>query len=149
MSINFFGRGVTSGALVVAILDTGSRTRSRTVGTVLLAVAGLCSAVIAFFPTDIPPGAGISPTTVQGLVHVVGATTGFILALAAFWVLSFWAPGRTRAGGVSLLVASAGLVFLGISIVAVPDVLGLAERMCLLGILGWVFVAACKLRAAD
>jgi hypothetical protein len=40
-----------------------------------------------------------------------------------------------------------GLVFLGISIIAFPDVLGLAERICLVGILGWVFVVARSLRA--
>jgi hypothetical membrane protein len=87
MSINFFGRGITSAALIVALASTGPRSRRRTIGMVLLAVAGFCSALIAFFPTDIPAREGISPSTASGLVHVIGASSGFVVALAAFWVL--------------------------------------------------------------
>jgi hypothetical membrane protein len=146
MSINFFGRGITSAALVVAILSTTPRSLMRTTGTVLLAVAGLCSALIAFFPTDIPSHGGVAPSTVHGVIHVVGASSGFVLALAAFWTLTVWVPKRSRAVYAFLGIASVGLVFLGISIVAFPQVLGLAERVCLVGILGWVFVVARHLR---
>jgi hypothetical membrane protein len=146
MSINFFGRGITSAALIVAIVGTSPRGRPRAVGVSLLAAAGVCSAVIAFFPTDIPASAGVSPSTAHGLVHVVGATSGFVLALASFGVLSFWRPARSRAAGAFLGLASGGLAFLAISIVAIPSVLGLAERVCLVGILGWVFVVAWGLR---
>jgi hypothetical protein len=48
---------------------------------------------------------------------------------------------------VFLGVASVGLVFLGLTVVAIPNLLGLAERVCLAGILGWVFVVARNLRA--
>jgi hypothetical membrane protein len=147
MSINFFGRGVTSAMLIVAIVSTGPRARLRTIGVWLLAVAGLCSALIAFFPTDIPARAGIAPSTVHGLVHVVGASSGFVFALAAFWLLTFWLPVRPLAAVVFLGVASVGLVFLGLTVVAIPNLLGLAERVCLAGILGWVFVVARNLRA--
>ena len=146
MSINFFGRGITSAALIVAILATAPRSRTRTAGATLLAVAGLCSAVIAFFPTDIPAHGGLAPSTASGVVHIVGATSGFVLALAAFWVLRFWMPATRKAADGFLGVASAGLVFLGVSIVAQPHILGLAERICLVGILGWVFVVALHLR---
>jgi hypothetical membrane protein len=146
MSINFFGRGITSSALIVAIVATAPRTRVRTLGASLLGAAGFCSALIAFFPTDIPAHAAIAPTTVHGFVHVVGATSGFVLALAAFWALTFWMPRRPRSADVFLGVASIGLVFLGISIVGIPEVLGLAERICLVGILGWVFVVARRLQ---
>jgi hypothetical membrane protein len=146
MSINFFGRGVTSAALIVAIAATAPRSRLRTFGTSLLAVAGFCSALIAFFRTDIPTHAGVAPTTVHGFIHVIGATSGFVLALAAFWMLTLWMPRRPRAADVFLGIASIGLVFLGISIVWIPEVLGLAERICLAGILGWVFVVARRLR---
>jgi hypothetical membrane protein len=146
MSINFFGRGITSAALIVAIVGTGPRSRTRMAGATLLAIAGLCSALIAFFPTDIPARGGVAPSTVPGLLHVIGATSGFVLALAAFWVLRFWMPTTRKAADAFLGVATAGLVFLGFSIVAQPEVLGLAERICLVGILGWVFVVAVQLR---
>ena len=149
MSINFFGRGITSAALIVAIVSTGPRARLRTIGAGLLAVAGVCSALIAFFPTDIPSRGGVAPSTVHGIVHVVGASSGFVFALAAFWLLTFWLPERSRVADAFLGVASIGLVFLGVTVVAVPDLLGLAERVCLLGILGWVFVVARKLRSAS
>ena len=154
MAINFFGRGVTSTAMIVAILLTGPRARLRTIGTSLFAVAGLCSAVIAFFPTDIPAlsGRGEPPTTVHGFIHLAGASTGFVFALAAFWVLTFWIPGRRLWAALFLGLASLGLVFLALTIVVVPGLpglpglLGLAERICLAGILGWVFVVALDLR---
>jgi hypothetical membrane protein len=146
MSVNFFGRGITSGALLAAILATAPRTRARATGVALLAIAGLCSALIAFFPTDIPTHGGVAPSTVSGIVHVVGATSGFVLALAALWVFRFWRPAKRKSADVFLGIASAGIVFLGFSILARPEVLGLAERICLIGILGWVFVIALHLR---
>jgi hypothetical membrane protein len=148
MSINFFGRGITSAALIVAIVLTRARGTTRTVGASLLTAAGFCSALIAFFPTDIAAVAtgNIRPATVHGTIHIAGATTGFVLALAAFWVLTFWVPNRPRAADAFLGIASIGLVFLGVTIVAFPALLGLAERICLVGILGWVFVVAGSVR---
>jgi hypothetical membrane protein len=148
MSINFFGRGITSAALIVAIVSTGPRARLRTIGFTLLAVAGVCSALIAFFPTDIPRQGGVAPSTIHGIVHVAGASSGFVLALAAFWFLTFWLPERSRVADAFLGVASIGLVFLGLTVVAIPSLLGLAERVCLVGILGWVFVVGRKLWSA-
>jgi hypothetical membrane protein len=145
MSINFFGRGVTSAMLIVAIVSTGPRARLRTIGVWLLAVTGLCSALIAFFPTDIPARAGIVPSTVHGIVHIVGASSGFVLVLGALWLLTFWLPERPLVADIFLCVASLGLVILGVTIIAIPTLLGLAERVCLIGILGWVFVVARKL----
>ena len=152
MAINFFGRGVTSAATIALVLLTAPRTRRRTVGVGLFAVAGFCSALIAFFPTDIPEvlGEPIHPTTWHGVIHLVGASTGFLFALAAFWVLTFWLPVSDdrpqRLRGFFLALASAGLVFLAVTIVATPALLGLAERICLAGILGWVMVVAIELK---
>jgi hypothetical membrane protein len=148
MSINFFGRGITSAALIIAIYTSAPRNRLRTFGSVLLGVAGFCSALIAFFPTDIPAEPSIAPSTLHGIVHIAGASSGFVLALAAFWVLTFWMPDRTRAADVFLGIASAGLVLLGVTIIAIPELLGLAERICLAGVLGWVFVVARRLGSA-
>ena len=154
MAINFFGRGITSAAAIVAIRLTGPRSRTRTLGAALFAVAGACSALIAFFPTDIPAvsGTGAVATTWHGAVHLAGASTGFVFALAAFWVLTFWLrrmglPARVRvAAAVFLAAASIGLAFLAVTIIAAPGLLGLAERICLAGILGWVFVLGVGMR---
>jgi hypothetical membrane protein len=148
MSVNFVIRFLSAIALVVAILATGPRTAVRTAGAVLLTVAGLFSALIAVFPTDIPRTAGVAQTTLAGTIHLIGASTGFVAALAAFWVLLFWTPARSRASVAFLTVASVGFVALVVSIEAVPDVLGLTERVCVAGILGWVFVVARTLRRA-
>ena len=146
MSINFFGRGITCAALIAAVLLTADARRRRTVGVWLLGVAGFCSALIAFFPTDIPARPGIGPSTAHGVIHVAGATTGFVFALASFWVLASWLPRRARAADAFLGIATVGLVLLGVSIVAVPALLGVTERICLVGILGWVFITARSLR---
>jgi len=121
MTINFCGRGVTSAALVVAILTTGPPTARRTVGSALRGVAGFCSAFIAFFAIDVRSREGIAPSTTHGLVHIVGASSGFVFALAPFWALSFWAPARSRATSAFLLVASTGLLALAASIAAFPE----------------------------
>jgi hypothetical membrane protein len=145
MAINFFGRGVTCAALILALASGTPRARARDAGLALFAIAGFCSALIAFFPTDIDaPGAGAGATTWHGTVHVVGASTGFVFALAAFWVLTLsrQAATTTVAVRVFLAVATAGLLFLAVTIVWLPAVFGLAERICLVGILGWVFVVA-------
>jgi hypothetical membrane protein len=153
MAINFFGRGITCAAAIGAVLLTGPRTRLRTVGCALLAVAGVCSALIAFFPTDIArSGTGVTAATGHGTVHLIGASTGFVFALSAFWVLTLWLrrvdrPAGIRAAAAGFLgIASAGLLFLALTLVATPALFGLAERICLAGILGWVLVLGLGIR---
>jgi hypothetical membrane protein len=153
MAINFFGRGVTSAAAIGAVLLTGPRTRLRSWGVILFAVAGVCSALIAFFPTDVSaPGERQRGETAHGLVHLAGASTGFVFALAAFWVLTHWIRRQDALGGINLpatiavMVASAGMLFLAVTLVWTPGLFGLAERICLAGILAWVFVVALRLR---
>ena len=151
MAINFFGRGLTCAALIVAIARSGQASRAKTVGLALFAVAGFCSALIAFFATDIARGG--AATTVHGTIHVAGASTGFVFALAAFWVLQFWAPQSWRpqrqrvTSTIFLGVATAGLAFLGSTMIWFPDGFGLAERICLVGILGWVFTTGLSVRS--
>jgi hypothetical protein len=153
MAINFFGRGVTSAAAIVALVGTGPRGGLKTVGMSLFGVAGACSALIAFSPTDVAlVGTAVAHPTVHGTIHIIGASSGFVFALAAFWLLTIWGwrVDALRTSRVPLAVflaaASAGLVFLGITIAAAPRVFGLAERICLAGILGWVFVIAFAIR---
>jgi len=148
MNLNFLARAAMTFCVLVVVAHVGPNTVMRRLGSLLLALAGLCSAALVFFPTDVnaPGEFGIAPTTTVGAVHVAFATTGFLLALAAMTLLTIWMRGVPslarvrRAAAVMLGVAVAGLVSLAVSIAWVPSVLGLTERLCLLGILGWAFV---------
>ena len=141
-TINYLGRGVTCAFAIVAIAS-GTRTgRRRTVGLLFFGVTGLCGALVAFFPTDVV--AGGQAVTVHGHVHVVAATVGFTCALAAFWILRHLV--KTRLTDAFLLIATVGLVFLAVTVVGVPALFGLAERISLVGILGWIFVTCLRIR---
>lgn len=146
MNLNFLARG---GALA----SFGPRSRLRQTGLGLMLFAGVCSAALAFLPTDIPPSdaPGLAPTTALGAAHLVVAAAGFIAALIAFGALTWWLRGTAlRAAfpaAVTLTgVAAAGLVSLGVSAVLAPGVIGLAERVCLAGVLGWVIVVSVAVR---
>lgn len=152
MSINFFGRAILCACAILAIARVGESTRARRVGIALFAVAGFCSGALAFFPTDIHPDGGVATSTTSGAIHLGLASTGFVVALVAFGVLTQWLRGirslasTARAALVALTVAGGGLIALAISIAFFPGVLGLMERICLAGILAWVFVVANGIR---
>ena len=152
MSINFFGRAILSTCAIIAIALTGSTTRTKRVGMTLFGVAGVCSGALAFFPTDIHTGGGISSTTPSGAIHITLATAGFLAAFAAFLVLTRWirrTPELRAAHGGAVafvVVAAVGLASLAVTIVWVHALLGLAERVCLAGILGWAFVVSRGIR---
>ncbi|WP_427016378.1 DUF998 domain-containing protein [Pseudarthrobacter sp. P1] len=151
MGLNFLGRAATTLCMVAAIGGTGPVTGPRRTGMVLLAGAAASSATLAFFPTDIAAGGGIGSGdhTTGGLVHLWVAGAGFAAALSAVLVLTPWlrtSPGLAPvapAGVVFASLASAGLLWLGLSGGFALGLLGLAERLCLTGILGWAFVV-CK-----
>jgi hypothetical membrane protein len=146
MNLNFLARAVMSGCLVVAISVTAPASRRRRAGSALLALAGLCSAALVFFPTDVnrPGEFGMTPRTSLGFVHVVFATSGFLAVLVAMALLTWWV-GRTRSIMVFFVVALVGLVSLGLSLALLPQIVGLTERICLLGILGWAFAVGARL----
>ncbi|CAD5993853.1 DUF998 domain-containing protein [Agreia sp. COWG] len=156
MSVNFVSRAVLTLCVVVVVGRVGPPTAVRLVGCVLVSLAGVCSAALVFFPTDVngPGEFGIAPTTATGTVHVVFATTGFLLALAGMLLLASWMRGMPqmarvrRAANGFVVLASSGLVLLAVSIAWVPSVLGLTERVCLAGILGWAFVV-CRTSVDD
>ena len=147
MNLNFVARAVMSGCVVVAVALTAPASRLRTAGSVLLALAGLCSAALVVFPTDVnPPGEfGMTPRTTAGLVHVVFATSGFLAVLLAMALLTQWI-GRPRAIQGFFVVALVGLGLLAASLAAFAQVVGLTERLCLVGILGWTFALCWRLR---
>ncbi|MDN4639372.1 DUF998 domain-containing protein [Agreia sp. PsM10] len=148
MDLNFVSRAVMTFCVLVVVSRSGASSALRVVGCVLLGIAGACSAALVFFPTDVngPGEFGIEPTTATGAVHVAFATTGFLCALAGMVLLAIWmrrAPRFTRvrrAATAFVALASVGLVLLAVSIAWAPSVLGLTERVCLAGILGWAFV---------
>ena len=147
MNLNFLARAAMSGCLVVAVALTAPASPRRIAGAVLLALAGLCSAALVFFPTDVNRAGefGMTPRTTLGLVHVVFATSGFLAVLAAMALITSWI-GRPRLVTGIFAVALVGLVLLGVSLALLPQVVGLAERLCLLGILGWAFAVCLELR---
>jgi hypothetical membrane protein len=152
MQVNFAARAVMSGCVVVAVLLTGRSSRRRTAGAVLLGIAGSCSAALVFFATDVnlPGEFGMQPRTAVGTVHVVFATIGFLTVLAALAMLTGWlgeVRRSHRTATVFLVVACIGLLGLAASLVVAPQVVGLAERLCLAGILGWAFAVAATLRS--
>lgn len=156
MNLNFLGRAAMTFWVLIVVSRIRPASIIRRTGSLLLALAGLCSAALVFFATDVngPGEFGIAPTTTVGTIHVAIATTGFLLALAAMILLTLWMRGARellaarRAATVFLGLALLGLVSLGASIAFVPTVLGATERICLGGILGWAFVVcfgACRL----
>lgn len=154
MNLNFLARAALSGCAIAALARVGQRTPLRTTGLVLFGLAGACSAALAFFPTDVAPAGqhGVGTTTTTGAIHLALATGGFIAALAAFALLTVWVrktPAlRTgyRGAVVFLLVAAVGILALAVTISLAPGFLGLAERVCLAGILGWAFVVSAAVR---
>lgn len=154
MNLNFLGRAATTLSAVVAIGLSGPGSAVRRIGLALVTVAGLSSAVLAFLPTDLPPAddPGLQAVTAIGATHLVVATLGFLAALAGFAVLTVWLRGSPElsaayVGALALTATAAGgLLSLGLAAAWAPTLLGLAERVCLAGILGWVFVVCGAVR---
>ena len=154
MNLNFLGRAVFTACAMVALVRCGPRTALRSVGLALMFIGGLASAILAFFPTDIAPeGApGLQAHSAIGTVHLVVATSGFVAALVAFALLTLWlraSPELHLAFPVALIcviVTSVGLLALGLTSAFAPGFLGLAERICLVGTLAWVFSVCAVIR---
>lgn len=171
MNLNFLGRAVTSFATVGALLSVADTARGSRAGVadravpglplprllvpglVLFVLGGACSAVLAFFPTDVAAaGERIPVTTVTGTVHLVVAAAGFVAALGAIVLLTAWIhrsgclPAARRGAVVFTALAGVGLLFLALTVTVLPGLLGLAERLCLLGILGWTYGVARGIR---
>ncbi|MCU1447039.1 DUF998 domain-containing protein [Cryobacterium sp.] len=150
MNLNFLARGVVTVCAVAALARFGPRSRLQRAGLALMLLAGASSAALAFLPTDVaaPDAPGLEPATPLGTAHLIVATVGFVAALAAFGLLTAWLRGSERlraaypAALLFTVIGAVGLAALGIAITTVPGVIGLAERLCLAGVLGWV-IAVC------
>lgn len=152
MNVNFCGRALTTLCAIAAINRVGPASALRGVGVALMFVGGLCSAVLAFFPADVEAGSTGS-ATVLGTVHLYVAAVGFLAALAGILVLTGWIrlePSLAKVFPAALacaVVAALGLASLGMTTLSWPFLLGLAERICLVGILGWVMVVCASIRS--
>ncbi|PXA68019.1 DUF998 domain-containing protein [Cryobacterium arcticum] len=154
MNLNFLARGVVTVCAVAALARFGPRSRLQRVGLALLLVAGACSAALAFLPTDIPAAdaPGLAPTTALGAAHLTVAVVGFVTALAGFALLTLWLRGSDRlqaaypAAAILTGVALLGLAWLGMAATVAPGMIGLAERLCLAGVLGWVIAVSAVIR---
>jgi hypothetical membrane protein len=146
MNLNFLARGAVTVCAVAALARFGPRTPVKRAGLALMLLGGAASVGLAFLPTDIPAtdAPGLEPTTALGAAHLMVATVGFVAALTGFALLTVWFRGGVElraAYPVALVFTSigvVGLVALGVSATAAPGVIGLAERLCLAGVLGWV-----------
>jgi len=156
MNLNFLGRAVLTLCAAVAIGLIGPSSGLRRAGLALMILAGACSAALAFLPTDIngPGEFGLQTSTLVGGLHLAVASLGFFAALAGFALLTGWLR-RTKplrsvypAALTLTAVASAGLLSVGVADHFAPNLIGLAERVCLAGILGWAFVVCAGIRRA-
>ena len=154
MNLNFLARGVVTVCAVAALARFAPRSRLQRCGLVLMLIAGACSAALAFLPTDIPSidAPGLAPTTALGAAHLAVAVVGFVTALVGFVLLTVWLRGSDRlraaypAAAILTGVALSGLLWLGAAATLAPGLIGLAERLCLAGVLGWVIAVAAVIR---
>jgi hypothetical membrane protein len=152
MTINFLNRGVLSLCFLLA-LDSYSRPLKPgplyKAGAALFGLWSVGALLLAIFPTDVPP----APISWHGAIHLLVAVLAFIggglgapsisLALRGYF------PGPPRQAdllvAVSMLVAALCVVEL-VLVPAAPRISasygGLAERLFLGSVLGWVVIAS-------
>ena len=160
MNLNFLGRAVFCVAAVIAIALTARecspRRRDRLLvsGLALFLVGGASSAVLAFFPTDVDAEhtSTLQTSSTVGAIHLAVASTGFVAALVAIILLTVWLRvRRVLPRALPWAVTFAVLTLAGLLLVVaasewMPDVVGLAERVALVGILGWTFSVTASIR---
>ena len=145
-NVNFFVLGVLVLGFAWALFRSGAATAR---GAALIAGLGLFSAIgSAFLPCDL----GCGGTTTVGLLHNVFGVTGFVLAIAGMLVLgrhwgddARWA-GHARFSRLAAVVAIAGLaVFIVMRATDSEAYDGVAQRVFVTALLGWVFVTGVRL----
>lgn len=140
MSVAFVVRGLLTACAVISIARAVPASAARNTGLTLLGAWAVCSALLAFFPTDILDGghrfAATGPT-LHGRLHLLFAFIAFICAVIGALVLSRVAPFP---GGLWIAIAAAVALIL-----LVPadgaHIGGLLERIFLLLILIWLVLA--------
>ncbi|MFC0678525.1 DUF998 domain-containing protein [Lysobacter korlensis] len=157
MNLNFLGRTVTTAFALLAISRVGPATGLRRVGLISFGIGGASSAVLAFFATDVdvPSGTGSATSTPSGLVHLLVAAIGFAAALLGILILTAWLRYQSelrqtyRVALAFAALAAGGALWLALSATVAPGLIGLAERICLTGVLGWTFFVCAGIRRAS
>jgi Protein of unknown function (DUF998) len=154
MNLNFLGRTVTTVFAMLAISLVGPATRLRRFGLIAFGIGGASSAVLAFFAADVETASGTTAHTPNGLAHLLVATTGFAAALLGILLLTAWLRHQSqlrqafRLALVFAVIADCGALWLAVSATVAWGPLGLAERLCLAGVLGWTFFVCAGIRRA-
>jgi Protein of unknown function (DUF998) len=156
MNLNFLGRAVTTVLALMAISRVGPATTLRRLGLIAFGIGGASSAMLAFFATDVVvvPGSGTAASTPSGLVHLLVAAIGFVAALLGILLLTAWLraqPTLRQTFPIALVfaaLAACGALWLALSATVAWGPLGLAERLCLAGVLGWTFFVCAGIRRA-
>ena len=87
-------------------------------------------------------------------MHLFVATIGFAAALLGILILSAWLRLQTklrqtyRVALIFAAIAAGGALWLALSATVAPGLTGLAERICLAGVLGWTFFVCAGIRRA-
>lgn len=156
MNLNFLGRALTTVCAVGALRLFGQPSAVRSAGLILLGAGGVASALLAFLATDVEvvAGSSLESYTLTGTLHLLVAGAGFIAAFLAVIVLTLWlrrtrVMGNTLPAEVFAAITAVGAVWLAVTSTGAPETLGLAERVCLLGILGWTFVVCAGIRRSS
>jgi hypothetical membrane protein len=144
-NVNFFVLGVLVLGLAWALFRSGIATAR---GATLLAGLGFFSAIgSAFLPCDL----GCGGTTTVGLLHNVFGVTGFVLAIAGMLMLgrhwrddASWS-GHARFSRMAVVVAIAAIaVFIVMRATDSEAYDGVAQRVFVTALLGWIFVTSVR-----
>lgn len=152
MAINFLNRGLLSLSFVYALSKTvkfvGGNIRAFKTGSSLIVIWGFGSAILAFFPTDVPA----TPMSWHGAIHFVVAIIVFIAAALGTLSLSLHMDDCEVTKGVKKVamgIAFSVVLFWTVEFVS-PFVLhhfsdsygGLLERLFLGSVLLWILTVS-------
>lgn len=152
MAINFLNRGLLSISFVYALSKTvesfGRKVGSFKTGFSLILIWGFGSAILAFFPTDVPA----TPMSWHGAIHFVVAIIAFIAAAFGTLALSLRMNDCEVTKGVKKVAISLAIlvvVFWALEFIS-PFVLhhfsdsfgGLLERLFLGSVLLWILTVS-------
>ena len=155
MSVNFLVRGALAIAAATAIAGAFSAAVRPRFGLALLWVFGVCSALLAFFPTDILDDRRLVPhpvATLHGEIHLLLALIAFIAAPLGALLISFRleraGPLAAVRGAAATLAILAAVALLFLRTFGRHHAGGLDERIFLACVLAWLALLAATARGA-
>jgi hypothetical protein len=151
MSINFVLRGLMALALLWVVNATLTKSSQSRTGSVLVGIWGVCSILLALFPTDL---AGSKPT-LHGFLHLVLALLAFICGAVGELVLSrsFAKDNRWRSlSSIGTVIAVLAIIMFfptttGLFFHFLQHVGGLVERIFIGLVLLWMLVVMFHVRS--